>query len=121
MKIRTSYLPIRMVIEHKQPVTLNVEIKNTEETPRNFSVVVSLPGRFGFDRAGLEKEKRERIREVHPGEWGEARFRIYPKIGLKPGIYDIEVYVREHPIGRFDKDIAVFKTTAPLRVISVND
>ncbi len=119
MKIRTSYLPIRMVIEHKEPVTLNIEVKNTEETPRNYTVTVSLSGRFGFDRAGLEKEKRERIRELAPGEWGLAKFRIYPKIGLKPGIYDIEVYVREHPIGRFDKDIAIVKTTAPLRVISV--
>ena len=120
MKVRTSYLPIRMAIEQKLPVTLNVEIKNTEETPRNFSVVVSLPGRLGFDRAGLEREKRQRIRDLAPGEWGEAKFKIYPKIGLKPGMYDIEVYVREHPIGRFDKDIAIVKTVAPLRVISAN-
>lgn len=120
MKVRTNYLPIRLVIEQKAPVTLNVSIKNTEESPRNFSVVVSLPGRLGFDRAGLEREKRMRIREVLPGEWGEAKFHIYPKIGLKPGIYDIDVYVREHPIGRFDKDITIVKTTAPLRVISAN-
>ncbi len=121
MKIRTSYLPIRLVIEHKQPVTLNVEVKNTEETTRNYTVVVSLPSKLGFDKAGLTKEHRERIYDLEPGEWGSAKFKIWPKFGLKPGVYDIEIYIREHPQGRFDKDIAIARTSAPLRVISAKE
>ncbi len=118
MKIRTSFLPIRMVIEQKQPVTLNVEVKNTEESKRNYTVVVSLPGKLGFDRAGLEREHRIRLYDLEPGAWGEAKFKIWPKFGLKPGMYNIEVYVREHPEGRFDKDLSISRVEAQLRVIS---
>ena len=121
MKVRTSFLPIRLVVEKKSPVTLHVEIKNTEEATRNYSVIISLPGKLGFDRVGLAKEHRERVSELPPNEWGEARFKIYPKFGLKPGMYNIDVYVREHPAGRFDKDIDTIRTTADLRVISEND
>ncbi|GEM_PF-3338530 len=118
MKIRTSFLPIRLVIGQERPVTLTVEVKNTEEEPRNFSVNVSLPKKLGFDRAGLTTEARQRLGTIEPGEWGSASFKIYSKFGIKEGIYDIDVYVREHPIGRFDKDLAVGKTRASLRVIS---
>ncbi len=118
MKVRTGFLPIRLVIGQDKPVTLTIEVKNTEEEPRFFSVNVSLPNKLGFDKAGLTTEGRHRIGRIEPGEWTSTNFKIYPKFGIKEGIYDIDVYVREHPLSRFDKDLSVAKTTASLRVIS---
>ena len=117
MKIRTSFLPIRMVVSQGSPVMLTVEVKNTDNEERNYTVVVSLPGKLGFDKAGLEKEHRVRISGLEPGTWGEAKFEIWPKFGLKSGMYNMDIYVREHPGSRFDKDLTIARTSAQLRVV----
>lgn len=115
-RVRTSFIPIRMVSGQKEPVALHVEITNKSNEPRGYSVSVKVPSKFGFDRACLMGEKRVRIGLVNPNETKTAIFNIYGKFNVPPGLYDLDVVVRAHA-ERFDKVVAQDQVVATLRVV----
>ncbi|MCK4327216.1 MAG: hypothetical protein KAW41_01940 [Candidatus Diapherotrites archaeon] len=102
MYVRTSFLPIRMIVGQKEPVSLGVEVRNRGRQTKSYSVSVKVPFAFGFDRSGLMREHRIRIKNVDPTKKKEAKFSIYGKFNITPGFYDFDVIVREHD-ERFDK------------------
>ena len=111
MYVRTSFLPIRMIAGQKEPVSLSVEVRNRANRTKNYSVSVKVPFAFGFDRSGLMREHRVRIKSIDPQKKKEAMFSIYGKYNIKPGFYAFDVVVREHD-ERFDKvtDLQHFPT-----------
>ncbi len=116
MYVRTSFTPIRMIVGQKDPVSLAIEVRNKGNKTKNYSVSVKVPFVFGFDKSGLMREHRIRIKSIDPSKAKEAVFSIYGKYGLKTGFYNFEVIIREHDEARFDKitDQQIF--TAKLRV-----
>ena len=91
-----------MIAGQKDPVSLGVEVRNRGRQTKNYSVSVKVPFAFGFDRSGLMREHRIRIKNIDPAKKKEALFSIYGKYGVKPGFYDFDVIVREHD-ERFDR------------------
>lgn len=116
MYVRTSFTPIRMISGQKDPVALGIQVSNRGERTRCYSVSVKVPFAFGFDRSGLMREHRVRIKNVNPGGAKEAVFNIYGKFNLQPGFYPFDVIVREHADERFDKITDQQQFEAKLRV-----
>lgn len=114
--VRTSFTPIRMIAGQKDPIALAVEVRNKSTKTKSYSITVKVPFVFGFDKTGLMREHRIRIKNVNPNQAKEAIFSIYGKYGLKPGFYDFDVVVREHDDVRFDKIIDQQQFTVKLRV-----
>ncbi|MCD6414879.1 MAG: hypothetical protein J7L23_04625 [Candidatus Diapherotrites archaeon] len=114
-RIRTSFIPIRMISGQREPVSLQVEVTNKSREPRGYSVSVKVPSRFGFDRACLMGEKRVRIGLINPGEAKNAVFTIYSKFNVPAGLYNLDIVVRSHA-ERFDKVLDQENMTATLRV-----
>jgi len=102
MYVRTSFTPIRMIAGQREPVALGVEIRNKSKRTKSYSVSVKVPFVFGFDKSGLMREHRIRVKNVDPTKAKEAVFNIYGKFNITPGFYGFEVIVREHD-ERFDK------------------
>lgn len=115
MYVRTSFTPIRMIAGRREPVALAVEVRNKAKRPKSYSVSVKVPFLFGFDKSGLMRERRIRIRNVAPSKAKEAVFNIYSKFNVVPGFYDFDVIVREHD-ERFDKVTDQQHFSAKLRV-----
>lgn len=114
--VRTSFMPIRMVAGQKEPVALHVEVRNRTGTSKNYSVSLKVPFVFGFDMPGLMREKRIRMKTVHPKESKDAIFKVYAKAHIEPGIYKFGVTVREHD-ERFDKELSMERYDSELRVV----
>ena len=92
-----------------------VEVTNKGKITRNYSVSLKVPFAFGFDRAGLMREKRIRIKNIAPMKSKDAVFPIFGKFNLTAGFYDFDVIVREHD-ERFDKVTDQQKFDTKLRV-----
>jgi hypothetical protein len=115
MNVKTSFVPLRMIVGQKEPVNLHVDVKNLSRKPKSYSISAKVPSKLGFDRSGLMLEKRIRLGGVPPGKTESAVFSIYGKFGLKQGFYDVELLIREHE-DRFDKQLSQAKVTSTLRV-----
>lgn len=115
MYVRTSFTPIRMIAGQKDPVALGVQVRNKGARTKNYSVTVKVPFAFGFDKAGLMRDHRVRIKSVNPNQAKEAMFTIFGKFNVTPGFYDFDVVVREHD-ERFDKITDQQHYDAKLRV-----
>ena len=110
------FVPIRMIAGQMEPVNLNIHLINKFNEPKLVSVIVKIPPSFGFDKAGIVTEKRERLGELKPGEERRLNFPIYGKFGTRPGKYMIEVKILVHK-DRYDKIQNEFKYSTELKVI----
>jgi len=104
-----------MISGSREPVNLNVEVKNNTQQIKNYSISIKLNTFFGLDISMLMKEKRIRVMNVGPGQSKDAIFQVYGRYNLDPGFYDSTVVVREHA-DRFDKVLKEERTKATLRV-----
>jgi len=116
MYVRTSFTPIRMISGQKDPVALGVQVTNRSDAKKSYTVIVKAPMAFGFDRSGLLREHRARIKNVDMGKGKEAVFSVYGKFNLQKGFYAFDVTVLEHKDERFDKPMATEQSKANLRV-----
>ncbi len=110
------FTPIRMVSGQREPVNLNIYLINKFSEPVLVSVIAKVPASFGFDKAGIVSEKRERLGVIEPGEEKVVNFPIYGKFGTRPGKYPIQVKVLLHE-KRYDKIKDEYKFSTELRVI----
>lgn len=116
VKIRTGYTPLRMIAGQKEPVILEIGVRNDENETKLVSVLVYVPFSLGFDLVGLDREARHRLGNINPGEEKTVALRVFGKHNISEGSYNIRVTVQTHP-GRFDKVEKTYAANAPLRVI----
>jgi len=116
MIIKTRFTPIRMIVGQKDPVTLDVVLKNNSTEEVLSTVIVKLPSGLGFDLSGITREKRQRIDYVKPNEDKTVSFRIYPRHNVEEGQYPVTVSILTHP-GRYDKTDSTKQQEAILRVL----
>ncbi len=118
MKITTSFLPIRMVAGQKEPVVLNVYVKNDSDESKLVSLIVKIPFSLGFNKIGLEREAVKRIGFIKPKTEKTIPIPLYGKHSIQPGEYKINIRVIEHDESRYDKTKNIYDTYTILRVIS---
>ena len=108
---------IRAVAGQKEPVFLEIVVRNTEQESKLMSVAVKIPFDLGFDSVGLMRETRRRLGYVGAGEEKKIPIALYCKRNIKEGTYPIEVIAYIHP-DKYDKTLASFNHKTQLRVIS---
>ena len=114
-KIRTSWTPLRMMRGQKEPTYLNVEVKNTSEEPKNYSLILSAPYPLGFDTTAITRERREKIAAVKPNETRKVPFTVFSRANVEQGQHTLELLVKEHE-AKFDRVIDESMSTVQLRV-----
>ena len=113
---KTRLTPIRMIIGKKEPVNLDVIIRNPGDEDILTSVVVNVPPGLGLDPSCISREKRQRLDLVPAEEERTATFRIYPKFNVTPGEYEIVITILTHP-DRYDKVSSKKEYKTVLRVL----
>jgi hypothetical protein len=116
-KIQYSFSPIRAVAGQKNPVLLELRVKNGFPETKLVSVFVKIPFSLGFDRVGLFRDTRRQIGDLAAGDEKVIPINIYPKTNIIPGDYKVMVKVFSHK-DRYDKIDQEFPLTTILRVIS---
>jgi uncharacterized membrane protein len=109
---------IRAVAGQREPVVLEIVLRNTEEESKLMSVMIKIPFDLGFDSTGLMRETRRRLGYVGAGEEKKIPIALYCKRNIKEGVYPIEVTAYIHP-DKYDKSVKSFPHKTQLRVISV--
>ncbi|MBI1973363.1 hypothetical protein HYS54_00975 [Candidatus Micrarchaeota archaeon] len=117
IQVSSSFNALRMVAGQKDPILLEVTLKNAGKEPVFASASVRLPFMLGFDQIGLMREKQERVGLVGAGGEKTVSFRIYCKPLIRDGNYDITANVNLHPPDRFDKTLNTIIHHTNLRII----
>ena len=116
LTVKTRFTPIRIIVGKKEPVTLDVTVKNSGDEEVLGSIVVNVPPGMGLDPPCISREKRQRLDYIPAGSEKTASFRIYPKFNVSPGEYEVRVRLFTHP-GRYDKTGSVKEHKTILRVL----
>jgi len=103
LQLKAEFDRLRAVKGQKDPVGLNVRIKNIGEKPATATLLIKTPFSLGFDKIGLEREKRVRASEIKPDEEKSFSTHLYLKTSVKEGYIPMQIKLLEHPEGRFDK------------------
>lgn len=96
MEIKSNLFPYRLILSRRKPVELAVEVKNNSEERKLASLELALTRFMAFDRGGLKTEEVKRLGELLPGETRSFYFSIYPKQGISPAEYPVQIRVLEH-------------------------
>jgi len=95
-ELTTRVLPFRMDSKSKQPVHLEIEIKNILEEPLLTSIVVQVSKAFGLDAMGLSTTREIRLSYIHPNEKKQISVDIYPSARTKAGEFPVQVTAYSH-------------------------
>lgn len=115
--ISSSFSPIRVVAGQKDPVILNIKIKNQYLGSKLASVLIKAPFSLGFDKVGLYRETRRRVGHIKEGSEKVIPIQVFPKTNIQEGTYNVDVKVYAHP-DRYDKVEKEYIHSTSLRVIS---
>lgn len=108
---------IRAVAGQKEPVILEIVLRNTEQESKLMSVLVKIPFDLGFDSVGLMRQTSRRLGYVGAGEEKKIPLTIYCKRNIKEGQYPIEIHALIHP-DKYDRTAQDTVHKTQLRVIT---
>lgn len=108
---------VRMVSGQKEPVIMEIVVRNSEEESILVSLLVKIPYSLGFDRVGLMRETRRRLGYIKPGVEKRVPITLYGKPGIKEGLYPVEIRAYTHP-DKYDRTLKTVAHQTSLRVIS---
>jgi hypothetical protein len=115
-KITTNFAPIRIIAGQKDPVILNIYIKNLAESSKMATVFIKTPTALGFDRMGLAREVRRRVPVIKENTEKTIPIVLYPRSTIKEGEYPVNIKVLMHN-DRFDKTEFEYTMETKLRVV----
>jgi len=96
INIVTSIFPYRLDTHLKEPLELNLKIKNADPDIKLVSVDIILDPNLALEKSGVKKAVSLRIGDLGGGKSILKKFEIYPFQGIKPGTYNVLVRVNEH-------------------------
>jgi len=118
MVVLNSYFDtIRAVAGQREPLILEIEVRNDGTEAKLISLLVKIPFDLGFDSIGLMRETRRRIGYIKAGEEKKVPLPIYCKPNIKEGAYPIQIKAIVHP-DKYDKTSEEIVHKAQLRVIA---
>lgn len=118
MHASAAFNAVRAVVGQKEPIVLNITLRNNEETALLTSVIVKIPFALGFDKAGLMRETRRRLGLIKVGGDKTVPIPIYVRSTTKEGTYPVEIKAITH-LEHYDKNDKEYAYSTTLRVIKV--
>lgn len=107
---------MRLNANSVESVILNVYLKNEYETSKMATVSVKIPYSLGFDKIGLERERRKRVGLIKPLSEKVIPIQIFGKHSTAEGEYPVSIKVYMHN-ERYDKIENTFSLETKLRVV----
>lgn len=96
ISIVTSFHPFRMILSHKKPIELTVELINRGEKDEMLTIQLLLSRQLALDKSGLHANAVKTIDKFAPSERKRYVFDIYPKSYISAGEYPVKIKVFEH-------------------------
>jgi hypothetical protein len=96
MIISANFYPYRLVLQRKEPASLEIVIRNDEAADKLLSMELFLGADLGMDRGALKASASEKIGILKPGEQKRFRYDIFPKPFVQKGEKTIEIVLFEH-------------------------
>jgi len=100
--VRTLFVPYKLVLAEKRPVTLEVTLKNRGAEEKLVSVALTCAKALSLNPGGFAKHMEKRIGKIKPGTSALVTFKIYAKPTTLPGEYPLELSVIEHAGESYD-------------------
>lgn len=94
--LKTTLSPMRMILAHKEPIELEIEMINNSNKTQMVSLDIYLGERIGFDKGGRNTFLSKKILEFKPGERTRNYYNIYPRVNVERGIETIRIELNEH-------------------------
>lgn len=116
VRISTMFVPYKLVLSEKKPVTLEIRVKNTGSESKLTSVLVEVPYDLSLNAGGYVRRQEQRIGTLKPGEEKKITFYIFPRPTTEPGAYEITVTAMEH-VEDYTYVARETKKTVTLRVV----
>lgn len=96
LELKSNVFPYRLVLSRKEPVELSVKVTNNSPEKKLVSMQVAMARALALDRGGLKKGADQRLGEMDSGQAKEFVFHVFPKHGIKPASYPIQIRLFEH-------------------------
>jgi len=96
IKIDYKFTPFRLVMKRREPVQLEVVIKNTGSETAKLSVKLVLSRQLSLDKGGLKTAALERVDSLNAGENKVFHYEISGKQSTMTGEQPIAIIVDEH-------------------------
>jgi len=96
------FVPYKLVLSERAPVTLEVRLKNTGAEEKLVSVAVTCAKELSLNPGGFAKHMEKRLGKLKPGASTIVTFKIYAKPTTLPGEYPLELSVIEHAGESYD-------------------
>ena len=96
IKIFTKLYPYRLNIKTKDPVDLEIKLKNLSSLAKQISVELIPSSDLCFDKNGSKREEYKRIGVIKAKDSITLNYTIYPFTGIVPGNHSIKIIVGEH-------------------------
>ena len=113
---RTLFVPYKLVLSEKRPVTLEIDVENRGGEKVLASIVLTVPKELALNPSGFAKREERRIGELRPGERKKLRFLIYAKPTTLPGQYKLLLELVEHQ-DSYDYVVRVKRKELVLRAV----
>ncbi|MEM4662971.1 MAG: hypothetical protein QXM75_03035 [Candidatus Diapherotrites archaeon] len=94
--INYRFSPLRMSLKKREKVSLDLFIKNIEDSTKKLTVQIVLPSDLAFSKGGFKNSELIHIEKIMPTEERIIYLEIWPKHSTTPGEKEITVTVREH-------------------------
>ena len=96
IKVDYKFTPFRLVMRRKEPVAMEVVLKNTGTDNAKLSVKVVLSRELSLDKGGLKTAALERIDSLESGATKIFHYDISAKHSTTAGDHPIHIIVDEH-------------------------
>ena len=94
--LKAELIPMRMILTHKEPVELMLELVNNSNKSQMVSLDIYSGDRIGFDKGGRNTFVSKKIIEFKAGERLRDYYHLYPRVNVERGIETIRIELNEH-------------------------
>ncbi|HRT03065.1 MAG TPA: hypothetical protein P5513_03915 [Candidatus Diapherotrites archaeon] len=77
--------PYKLDFKKKEPIELNISIKNMDNRLKSVIINISLDNTLSFNSKALKSSLIQKINPLQNNEEKHFRFKIYPSKGMHPG------------------------------------
>lgn len=96
LNIKHTIHPFRLVLSRKEPIQLEVSIRNPGPETEMVSYEVKLARALSFDKGGLKTSVTKRVGDMEPRAEIKEYFEIHARQFIKAGTYPGIIIATEH-------------------------
>ena len=96
LSIKNVLVPFRMNLREKKPITLRLELTNSDKEPKLLSMKLMVSKDLSVEKTTIANILEKKLGELAPGETKLMYFDIYPKVSTRPVDYAGRLIIYEH-------------------------